>query len=151
MQGIELAYVQQFTFLPDPFDGCGFDGNYTYNHSRGEIRPGEFEPLPETSPQNFNAAIFYEKGPATFRLAASYVSRDLFSVGGDRNLDQFASPRFRLDLGTSYTLTDHLTLTFDAKNLTNTALEFTESQVSSRPIQREFYDQTYLFQLRYKY
>jgi TonB-dependent receptor len=151
VQGIELQYTQEFQFLAAPFDGFGIDSNYTYNHSRGEIRPGEYEPLPSTSPQNFNVALFYEKYGAEFRVAASYVSRDLFGVGGSRDTDVFASPRFRLDIGTGYAITEHLKLSFDAKNLTNTPLEFTESEVASRPIQREFYDQTYLFGLRYSY
>lgn len=150
VRGLEVQYTQQFTFLPAPFNGFGFDSNYTYNHSRGQIRPGEFEPLPSTSPQNFNAAIFYEAGPVTARVASSYVSRNLFSVGGDRNTDIFSSPRFRLDLQTSYAITPNLIAGFDAKNISNTPLEFTESQVASRPIQREFYDATYLFSLRLK-
>ncbi|HLY57151.1 MAG TPA: TonB-dependent receptor, partial [Stellaceae bacterium] len=150
-QGIELGYTQQFTFLPQPFDGLGFDGNYTYNHSRGQIRPGEFEPLPSTSPQNFNAALFYEEAPWTLRIASSFVSRNVFSVGSTRDTDIFSSPRMRVDFQGSYDVTDHITLSFDAKNLTNTPLEFTESEVASRPIQREFYDQTYLFSIRARY
>ncbi len=151
VNGIELSYTQQFAFLPAPLSGLGLDGNYTYNHSRGEIRPGEFEPLPSTSPQNFNAAVFYEQTPLTMRLASSFVSRNMFSVGGDRNTDIFSNPRFRLDFQASYDVTDHITVSFDAKNLTNTRLEFTESQVDSRPIQREFYDQDYLFAVRMRY
>jgi TonB-dependent receptor len=150
VQGFEVQYTQQFTFLPEPFDGFGFDSNYTYNHSRGQIRPGEFEPLPSTSPQNFNAALFYEEGPVTTRLASSFVSRNLFAVGGDRNTDIFSSPRFRLDFQASYDLTKNLSASFALHNITNTKLEFTESEVASRPIQREFYDSDYLFSLRMK-
>ena len=75
----------------------------------------------------------------------------MFSVGSTRNLDIFANPRFRLDFGGSYAINDQFTYFFDAKNLTNTPLEFTESQVDSRPIQREFYDQTYLMGIRAKF
>jgi TonB-dependent receptor len=151
VQGLEFQYTQQFLFLPEPFNGLGFDSNFTYNHSRGEIRPGEFETLPSTSPLNFNAAVFYEEGPITARLASSYVSRNLFAVGPDRNTDIFSSPRFRLDLQTSYQLTKNLAASFAIHNITNTKLEFTESDVSSRPIQREFYDSDYLFGLHLKF
>jgi TonB-dependent receptor len=147
VQGLEFQYTQQFLFLPEPFNGFGFDGNYIYNHSRGEIRPGEFETLPSTSQQNFNAAVFYEAGPITARVASSFVSRNLFSVGPDRNTDVFSSPRFRLDFQSSYQLTKNLAASFAIHNITNTKLEFTESDVASRPIQREFYNSDYLFGL----
>ncbi|MGO8975114.1 MAG: hypothetical protein ACLP0B_15170 [Steroidobacteraceae bacterium] len=39
----------------------------------------------------------------------------------------------------------------EAKNLLNTPLEFTEGPSDSRPIQREFYDQTFLAGLRMKF
>jgi TonB-dependent receptor len=151
VNGLEFTYIQPFTFLPAPFDGFGFEGNYTYDHSHGQIRPGEYASLPETSLNNFNAAIYYEQGPYEARLASSYVSSNVFSIGSDRSTDIFSRPRFRLDFGASYAITDQVKIGFDAKNLTNTPLEFTESDVASRPIQREFYDQTYLFTISAKY
>src|SRR5262249_40062835 len=74
-KGVELNYIQQFVFLPGPFDGFGFEGNFTYNDSDGDIRPGEKHALPQTSPYNYNAAIFYEKYGFTARIAASFVSK----------------------------------------------------------------------------
>ena len=77
-------------------------------------------------------ALTCEKGPAQFRLAT----------------DIFAAPRFRIDMGASYALSRYATLYFDAKNLTDTPLQFTEGPTNSRPIQREFYDATYPAGLR---
>ncbi|HLZ08724.1 MAG TPA: TonB-dependent receptor, partial [Chloroflexota bacterium] len=49
-EGIELNLIQRFTFLPDPMDGLGFEGNLTVVGSSGQIRPGEKHTLPQTSP-----------------------------------------------------------------------------------------------------
>lgn len=146
--GVELQYIQRFAFLAAPFDGLGLDTNYTYVSSSANIRPGETGSLPSTSNNNFNVALTYEKGPVQLRFATAYVGHNLYAIGSSRATDIFAAPRFRIDMGTSYVLNRYATLYFDAKNLTNTPLQFTEGPTNSRPIQREFYDATYLAGLR---
>jgi TonB-dependent receptor len=145
--GLEGEYTQQFTFLPSPLDGFGIDSNITYNQSEATItRPNgqgvvtqETTQLPSTSPWNFNAAVFYEKDPITFRLAANYVSKNLFALGNIKATDVYSSQRFRLDLGTAYRLTKNFEIYFDSHNLTDQPLKFTETASNSRSIQREFY------------
>jgi TonB-dependent receptor len=147
-QGIELNYQQQFLFLPGPWSGFGFDGNFTYVDSSGDIRTGEKHALPQTSPRNFNAALFYEKYGLNLRLGASYVSTNLWAVGSDSSQDLYSQPRFRLDFGSSYTILDNYEVYFDVKNITNTKLEFTQTANSAYPVQREFYGADYLFGVR---
>jgi len=147
-EGIELNYIQHFTFLPDPFDGLGFEGNLTLVGSGGQIRVGEHHTLPQTSPINYNAALFYEKGPLTLRIAASSVSRNLWAVGGDDATDLYSQSRFRLDFGGSYDVTDNLQFYLDVKNISDTKLEFTQTPNRNFPVQREFYGPTYLTGLR---
>ena len=147
VEGVELEYSQQ-DFLPHALSGLGFDVNLTYVKSRGEIRPGEQSELPQTSPFSYNAAIFYSAGPAFLKLAASYVSRNLWVVGGDPSTDQYSQPRFRLDFGSQFNLSNKLQLYFDVKNITNTHLEFTYTKSKLFPIQNEFYDRDYLLGLR---
>lgn len=145
--GTEAEFTQQFLFLPAPFDGFGVDSNLTYNQSEVRfLRPQanglmgtETLQLPSTSPWNFNAALFYEKGAITARLAASYVSKNLFTLGGTKATDIYTQQRFRLDLGTAYQVTKSVQIYLDAHNLTDTTLKFTETASVSRPIQREFY------------
>ncbi len=84
-------------------------------------------------------SLFYEKGPITFRLAANYVSKDLYSLGSSKQTDVYVQQRFRLDLGTAYQVTKNVQIYFDAHNLTDQALKYTETASVSRPIQREFY------------
>jgi len=150
--GIELRFDRPLNFLPHPFDGLGIDGNYTFVDSSAQIRPGEKKVrLPQTSPENYNLGLYYDKGPFYARIAASYVSANLWAIGGDRTTDIFSQGRFRMDLGVSYQLTSYLQAYFDAKDLTNTKLQFTQGSSPDHPIQREFYDSDYLGGVRVKF
>jgi TonB-dependent receptor len=149
-RGVELNFDHKFSNLPEPFDGLGFTGNFTYVDSRFEIRPGEFSPLPSSSRYTWNAGVFYEKGPLAVRLSAYSTSADLFGIGGDKTSDVFNATRTSMDFGSSYEFRKHLVAYFNAKNLLNTPHAFYEG-TSDRPIQREFYGQTYQFGVRFDY
>jgi TonB-dependent receptor len=147
-EGIELNLIQKLTFLPDPLDGFGFEGNLTVVGSSGQIRTGERHTLPQTSPFNYNAALFYEKDALNLRLAASYVSRNLFAVSSGDATDVFSQARFRLDFGGSYHITENIQWDVDVKNISDTKLEFTQTGSKNFPIQREFYGPTYTTAVR---
>jgi TonB-dependent receptor len=151
--GAEGSVIYQFKFLPQPLDGLGVSTNVTVVDSRAEIHPGVYGLLPSTSKLTWNAAGFYEKGPVELRLAAGYVGQNLFGFGstGSTSSDQYSSARLTLDFGASYRVVSFASVYFDAKNLLNTPLEFTEGPSQSRPIQREFYDQTFLAGVRMKF
>ncbi len=152
--GIESEYTQQFLFLPAPWSGFGIDSNFTYNQSSASItRNGVSETLqlPQTSPWNFNVALFYEHYPFTARLAANYVSKDLYSLGGSKQTDVYVQQRFRLDLGTEYSINHHIQLYLDGHNLTDQTLKYTETASANRPIQREFYGVDVLGGVRFTY
>ena len=148
--GFEAQYQQQLTFLPAPFNGFGYSGNVTLVDSRAQIHPGIYGLLPSTSKLTWNAAIFYERSPIEIRVAADYVGQNLFAFGTvvGNATDDYSSARLTMDLGSSYTIISQVKLYFDAKNLLNTPLEFTEGPSQSRPIQREFYDITLLAGVR---
>jgi TonB-dependent receptor len=148
--GFEAQYQQQLTFLPAPLDGFGYSGNVTLVDSRAEIHPGIYGLMPSTSKVTWNAAIFYERSPIEIRLAADYVGENLFAFGGvvGNATDDYSSARLTMDLGSSYAIARQIKLYFDAKNLLNTPLKFTEGPSQSRPIQREFYDITLLAGVR---
>jgi TonB-dependent receptor len=147
-QGFELNYVQQFTSLPGMLSGFGVDDNMTYIDSSGDIRVDDVHTLPQTSPWNFNAAVFYERDGFDVRLATSYVSKNIFAVGSDPTQDIYSQPRLRLDFGSSYTFLDKYEVYFNIKNMSNTKLEFTQTASKALPIQREYYDADYLFGIR---
>ena len=140
-RGLELNYEARYRELGGVWGGLGTSANYTFVDSDFEIRPGEHALLPSTSRNTANLALFYEKDGFNVRVGVYYVSRNLFAIGGSAATDVFSEPRTSVDLGTSYAIDKNLTVYFNAKNLSNTALKFTEGS-DSRPIQREFYGVT---------
>lgn len=150
-RGLEFNWEQRFKeLLPGFLGGLGASANYTFVDSSFQIRPGESSTLPSSSKNTWNAAIFYEQYGVTVRLAAYSTSADLFAIGQQRSQDVFNARRTSMDLGSSYAFTEHLSMYFDAKNLLNTPHMFYQG-TPDRPIQREFYSQTYLLGVRFDY
>ncbi len=147
--GLQLNYVQRFSMLPGWLGGFGVNTNYTYVDSRLQIRPGNYTPLPSTSRNTANFAITYDYGNLTLNLGSYYTSKNIFTVGGSSATDVWSQGRFSVDFGASYAINDDVSIFFSAKNLTDTPLKFTEGPGANRPIQREFYGQTYLTGVRF--
>jgi len=142
-RGLEASFVDHFRSLPAPFDGLGVDSNVTYVKSGVSLRDGEAKRLlPGTSPWTGNLALTYEKGPVQLRLAGEYIGHVLFGIGGSPATDVYEESRATLDFYADYDVSKKLSLYFTAKNLLNTPLKFYE-RASNRPIQREFYLQSY--------
>ncbi len=146
VQGIELAWQQFFTFLPDPFDGLGINTNYTYidsggvapqNLTNGTVNPGvvpgsgctgpclnlDFTKLPleQLSKHNVNLEGIYEKGPISFRLAYNWRSRFLLTT---RDVIYPFAPIFNEATGTLdgsffYSIDDHIKVGVQGVNLLN--------------------------------
>lgn len=149
-RGLEFNYDQHFHFLPGFLGGLGATANYTFVNSSFEIRPGEYSPLPSTSEHTWNLAMYYEKAGLTARLAAYSASADLFAIGSDHTSDVYNATRTFLDFGSTYAVSDNWILYFNAKNLLNTPHTFYQT-TENRPIQREFYEQTYQLGVRFDY
>jgi TonB-dependent receptor len=150
VRGIEVNWEQRFTRLPGLWNGLGAGLNYTYVDSRFQIRPGEYSLLPSTSQNTWNATIFYERAGLNLRLAAYSTSHDLFGIGADKTGDVFNATRTSMDFGGSYAVTESWSIYVNAKNLLNTPHAFYQGTVA-RPIQREFYGQTYQFGVRFDF
>jgi TonB-dependent receptor len=149
-EGIEGQYQQQLKFLPAPLDGFGYSANFTLVDSRAQIHPGIYGLLPSTSKVTWNAAVFYERAPFEVRVAGEPLFPEPFSFcpPTGNSTDVYSRHRLTLDVGSSYAIAHEVKVYFDAKNLLNTPLEFTEGTGDSRPIQREFYDITLLAGVR---
>jgi TonB-dependent receptor len=160
-RGAEVAYHQQYTWLPKPFDGLGLDVNATmvdsqikeYSAATSATGHDEFGLLPGTARLTWNLAGFYEAHGVEARIAAEYVAPMLFGLsgnGGDKANDTIEDKRLTVYWGSSYQFTPHWKAYFNVKNLTNTPLRYYNER-SSLPIQREYYEQTFEFGLRAKY
>ncbi len=157
LYGVELNYQQQFSFLPSPFDGLGFQGNATF-------LDGEFDTqvvnglqrkgvgFPGTSKRIYNASLYYEKYGLSARVSYQYRSNWLDTLGGlgigAGTGDEFRKGYENLDVSLRYKLTDNFTLFADMANLTNAkyiAFEGTEN----KPTEVEQIGSRYLFGVRF--
>jgi TonB-dependent receptor len=111
VDGIELAYQQNFTFLPGPFDGLGFLGNYTYLENHGR------QPLQGASRNNYTATVYYEKGRFGGRLAYTYRGEFYVTTEGNTQDQVLQQPFGTLDANVTLNVTDHLALVLEATNI----------------------------------
>lgn len=169
-RGIEVSYVQKFSTLPAPFDGLGLDTNFTYNKSRVALHDNSTfaqaavagsnqsilvtQSIPGTAEFTGNFAVFYEAHKIRTRLALKYDGSTVFTINGT-GLQTFAAPgvgtigtddylakRVTLDWTGAYDFNKHVAFYASVKNITDAPLKYYEG-TSNRPIQREFYGQTY--------
>ena len=151
-RGIEFNYEQRFAQLPGLWSGLGTSLNYTFVDSQFAIRSGETSQLPSTSRHTANAAVFYERKGLNLRLAAYYVSPDLWAGGSNAGTDVWNYRGMTMDFGSSYAFEKHASIYFNVKNLGNTPLKFYEGKnTPDRTIQREYYRQTYQVGLNVDY
>jgi TonB-dependent receptor len=123
LTGIEFSYQQQFTFLPAPFDGLGFQGNYTLLDGSFDTATRKDIPFPGTSDSIVNASIYYERGGFSGRVSYQWRDRWLDTLGGlgvgAGTGDEYRKEYENLDIALRYALNDNFTLFADFANLTD--------------------------------
>ncbi|MFP1133068.1 TonB-dependent receptor [Asticcacaulis sp. W401b] len=157
VKGVELAYQQAFSFLPAPFDGLGFFGNYSYTDSDVSVNeaanPISNIPLPGLSKNVGNAGIYYYKSGFEARIAYRYRDAYAGNIGGqnkitfnrsDALVDFFASYNFPED-----TPLKGVAVTFQANNLTNDPFQ-TYSGYEDRSGRYELFGRRYWLGVSYK-
>ena len=137
--GVELAYQQQFSFLPGMWSGLGISTNYTYADSE---QP-DGNPLLDISNHTFNGQIYWEHGGFQVRLAYNWRDKYLDSQDEKRvrpvgalatgiynrtNPDEpffdptlgnnYRDARGQFDFSASYDVNENITLVANAVNLT---------------------------------
>lgn len=129
--GVEVAYSQPFTFLPEPLDGFGLYLNYTYVDSNIEVGPafvaGTF-PLPGLAENTFNAQLWYYKSGFEARLGYRYNDAFATELGDVPDQVLFSDSAEVVDFQMSYEFPersglDGLKLLFQANNLTDEPFE----------------------------
>ncbi len=142
--GLELAYQQQFRFLPAPFDGLGFFSNYTVADSSAKFpsRPGEKLPFIGQSRRIGNLALTYEKHGFFVRAALNFRSprlREDEPLGGNPTEDIYVDYFTQLDLTASYRLNRQWEIFGEVLNVTNQAFRVHYSESAGRFRQFEEY------------
>lgn len=156
LKGFEVSLQKPFTFLPAPFDNFGGIVNFTYVTSDIDyIVAGRTvtEPLVGLSPKSYNATLYYEDEKFSARVSGSFRDGYLTQIApGNGNDIRGKSSTFNLDFSASYEVTDQITVSFEAINLTD---QFDERWVGTSDRKNlESYEHTgrqFFLGARYKY
>ena len=140
LRGAEVSINHFFTSLPSPFDGFGVSANYTYIDSSTDIeldtQPVDTDgssygemPYAGISKNAYNIVAMYERDSLHLRLAYNWRSKYLTSIGAngfngsnagiDWKLPVYNEAAGFLDASIAYDITDNITLSLEANNLTN--------------------------------
>ena len=132
LKGVEVQYQQPFSFLPAPFNGFGFIGNYTHVASRvnyGTPQAPSFNRLTGQSSNIFNTTLYFERDGFSARVSAAYRDRYLTAFpGGNGNDEAGQNGTTNIDASFRYDVTKKISLTLEAVNLTDT---FTDAYVDT--------------------
>jgi TonB-dependent receptor len=138
LYGVEIAYQNRLSFLPGPWSGLGFYGNFTGTRSDSRLLDRSGVALPGQAGQTANLSLSYERRGFSGRVSWNYQGKLLEEVGDDADSDAFLDRRHQLDLSVSQRLSKNLRLFFDVLNLTNRPFRRFEG-TSDRPLQEEYY------------
>ncbi|MEO6276215.1 TonB-dependent receptor [Roseateles sp.] len=127
LKGFELAWQQDFNFLPDPFKGFGALASYThinpFNSQKWVTNGGNTIEVNSVPKYAYSATLYYENGPFAFRTSYNYKGRSLHGDTPKNNGDdliRWRAGRGYLDANVSYKINDSLEIRLDALNLSNT-------------------------------
>jgi len=123
VKGLELAYNQQFTFLPGFWSGFGAFANFTKMEAEGNYGSGTaiaLAPTPKIAgfnPLNANAGISYIRNKVTFRVQLNYRDRYLLTFNTNESRLVYARARTTVGVKTAYRLSRRFEFYFDVVNL----------------------------------
>lgn len=158
--GVEVAYLQHFSFLPGAWAGLGLSANYGYTASRanGLQDRSDHPMLPRTSPNAFNFSPTYDRGRLSMRVGVSYNQASIYAyqftdglpggVNGPLS-DIWFYTHAQVDAQASVRLNHGLTVLAYGLNLNNEVFGFYQGS-SPFMIQREYYQPTFSLGLRWE-
>jgi len=166
--GIEMSWQQHLHSLPGLLGGIGVSANYSYTTSQASfpVDPNTGQPtrsdhpaLLRQAPNNWNFDTTYDKGPISARMGLTHNDANIFlynfsdgAPGGMKgpNGDVYLYPHTQVDAQVMYRLPRFHDFQAIASflNLTNEVFGFYQGS-EIYPIQREYYNRTYSFGLRW--
>lgn len=142
ISGVEIAYQQTYSMLPDGWDGLGVQANYTYINSNGVPNVGSNNGaadgigsipnidvtdlgLPGLSEHTANAVLFWESEHISTRVAYNYRSE--YTLTTRDVIYPFTpivqAPTSTVDFSFFYTFNRNFIVGFEAANLTGEVVE----------------------------
>jgi TonB-dependent receptor len=123
VQGWELSYQQQFTFLPGLLRGFGLSANYTYLTTHGDFggnvtrRTGE---VPGFIPRTGNLSLSWRHRGFSARTNVNYTGRYLTAFNAaNAPLNLYRGERTIVNAGIAYQLRPSVSVSLDVGNLFN--------------------------------
>ncbi|PVM88231.1 TonB-dependent receptor [Caulobacter endophyticus] len=150
MAGLELAYMQQWRFLPGALSGFGFQGNVTFLDGEFTTPEGAKSAFPGLSDTIVNASIFYEKYGLSARLSYQWRNDWLDEPSADATDHTYWAATEQLDLSLRYQVRDGVTVYLDASNLTDeTGMRYQGH--ANRPIEAEGVGRRFMGGVRFNF
>lgn len=161
LRGFEVSGQHFFDTLPGFWSGFGIQANYTYITGRNTVADtGVHRPYAQVSKHSYNLIGIYEKGAFSARLAYNYRGRYVDTFDGPNPANDFGTPlriisvkpTERVDFNLTYRLNEHLTFTFDIRNVFDSEYEdYFGPDPSLYPRDTRLYDRTFEFGARYRF
>ena len=163
IQGIEMSWQQHLRSLPGLLGGIGVSANYSYTTSQASFPNGagrtDHPALQRTAPNNWNFDVTYDKGPISARMGLTHNDAFLWAynfvdgaAGGIKGPsgDIYLYPHTQVDAQVMYRLphAHDFQVVASFLNLTDEVFGFYQGS-EIYPIQREYYNRTYSFGLRW--
>ncbi len=144
VSGVEFNYIMQYDMLPAPFDGLGTSLNLTVQKSSSDGAPGRTDDvsLINTSDQSATAEVTYEKYGWTARIAYTYRSKYLDTLGDSQATDIYTAANGKLDMKVGYAINSNWQVFVEGKNLNEAAWRRYIGN-SKQLVENEFYGRTY--------
>ncbi|HTE47194.1 MAG TPA: TonB-dependent receptor [Gemmatimonadaceae bacterium] len=124
LDGYELAWQQNLTFLPSVLSGLGVNANYTRTSSSTTLpsREGTKSRLPGQAGNAANVGLFYEYSRLSLRGGYNFSDQYLEVVGATPLTDVYVASRGQLDVSGNFRVTPQVGLFLETNNLTNQPL-----------------------------
>ncbi|WP_414662976.1 TonB-dependent receptor [Horticoccus sp. 23ND18S-11] len=133
-RGFELAYQQQFTFLPGFWRGFGFSANYTQLSTKGDYGGASATTLVAGFvPKAGNVAVTYLGHGFNIRLNAVWRGTYLVGSSATPALLRYSEPKFQVNLKTKYSYSPRLGFFCDIENLNKSPITETYFVTKDRP------------------
>lgn len=126
LYGVELAYTQNYTFLPGLLSGLYFAGNVTFSDSNARLRNADREfSLPDQADIVGNLSLGWENSDFSLRWSGNYSSERLLQLNAGflanglarDDGDLFERSRWSMDVNARWNVTDGIQAYFDAVNI----------------------------------
>jgi iron complex outermembrane receptor protein len=128
IQGWELSYQQQFTFLPGVLKGLGLFANYTYLTTHGDWGGGaslSTNDVPGFIPRTGNLGLSWRHREWSSRININYTGRYLDAANvANPALNLYRHDRTIVNVGVAYQVRPSVSLSMDVSNLFNERQEF---------------------------